>query len=174
MRVITRARTHTTRHKTDSTQSNRVYVLLQTRTALRRGVPCHVRKVNCALNQTQRRKTLMATAAREDVAGGCTAFAAAWLMMTTKITASAARASPRPANARRQQQTADSAERAQFKRPKATNGESKKAQPRGGPCTAQLAGTRASTGREEEDEQEDSGDENTGLARRAPPAYGEP
>ena len=39
--------------------------------------------------------------------------------------------------------------------------------------TAQLAGTRVSTGREEEDEQEDSGDENTGLARRAPPAYGE-
>ena len=39
--------------------------------------------------------------------------------------------------------------------------------------TAQLAGTRVSTGREEEDEQEDSGDENTGLARRVPPAYGE-
>ena len=81
-------------------------MLLQTRTALRRGVPCHVRKVNCALNQTQRRKTLIATAARNDVAGGCTAFAAAWLMMTTKITASAARASPRPASAKRQQQTA--------------------------------------------------------------------
>ena len=81
-------------------------MLLQTRTALRRGVPCHERKVNCALNQTQRRKTLMATAAREDVAGGCTAFAAAWLMMTTKITASAARASQRPASGKRQQQTA--------------------------------------------------------------------
>ena len=38
--------------------------------------------------------------------GGCTAFAAAWLMMITKITASAARASPRPASAKRQQQTA--------------------------------------------------------------------
>ena len=47
----------------------------------------------------------MATAAREDVAGGCTAFAAASLIITTKITASAARASPRPANAKRQQQT---------------------------------------------------------------------
>ena len=56
-------------------------MLLQTRTALRRGVPCHVRNVNYALNQTQRRKTLMATAAREDVAGGCTAFAAASLMI---------------------------------------------------------------------------------------------
>ena len=41
--------------------------------------------------------------------------------------------------------------------------------------TAQLAGTRVSTGLEQESEQEeDSGDENTGLARRAPPAYGEP
>ena len=39
--------------------------------------------------------------------------------------------------------------------------------------TAQLAGTRVSTGREEEDEEEDSGDDNTGLARRVPPAYGE-
>ena len=81
-------------------------MLLQTRTALSRGVPCYVRKVNCALNQTQRRKTLIATAARVDVSGGCTAFVAVWLMMTTKITASAARASPRPASANRQQQTA--------------------------------------------------------------------
>ena len=39
--------------------------------------------------------------------------------------------------------------------------------------TAQLAETRVSTGREEEDEQEDSSDENTGLARRAPLAYSE-
>ena len=36
-----------------------------------------------------------------------------------------------------------------------------------------MAGTRVSTGREEEDEQEESGDENTGLTRRSPPAYGE-
>ena len=61
----------------------------------------------------------MATAAREDVAGGCTAFAV-------------------------------------------------------DDMTAQLAGTRVSTVLEQEGEQEeDSGDENTGLARRAPPAYGE-
>ena len=40
--------------------------------------------------------------------------------------------------------------------------------------TAQLAGTRLSSGLEKEDEQEeDSGDENTGLACRGPPAYGE-
>ena len=63
--------------------------MLQTRTALHMGVPCHVRKGSCALNQTQRRKTPMATAAKEDVAGGCTAFAAPWLLMTTKIAASA-------------------------------------------------------------------------------------
>ena len=94
----------------------------------------------------------MATAAREDVAGGCTAFAAAWLMVTTKITASVARAAPRPAGAK--PPAADSARRAQSE------------------MTAQLAGTRVSTGREE-DEQEDSGDENTGLMGRASPVYGE-
>ena len=36
-----------------------------------------MRKVNCAFNRTERRKTLMATSAREDVAGGSTAIAAA-------------------------------------------------------------------------------------------------
>ena len=50
-----------------------VHLLLQTIRALRRGVPCLVRKVNCAFNRTERRKTLMATSAREDVAGGSTA-----------------------------------------------------------------------------------------------------
>ena len=41
--------------------------------------------------------------------------------------------------------------------------------------TAQLAGTRVSTGREEDDEEEkgSSGDEHTGRKRRAPTAYGE-
>ena len=106
-------------------------MLLQTRPALRRGVPCLARKVNYALNQNQRRKTLMATAAREDVAGGCTAFAAASLLITTKITASAARASPRPASAKRQQQTVLERHNLNARRPEM--GGCKKSQPHGGP-----------------------------------------
>ena len=57
-----------------------------------------MRTVNCAINNTERRKPLMATSVTEDVAGGSTAIAAARLT-TTKRSASAARASPRLASA---------------------------------------------------------------------------
>ena len=56
----------------------------------------------CAIKKTERRKPLMATSVREDVAGGCTVIAAACLT-TTKRSASAARASPRLASAKRHQ-----------------------------------------------------------------------
>ena len=78
---------------------------------------------------------------------------------------------------KRKAPAADSAGEAQSKRPKATNGGSKKSQPRRARpdfrAKLEMAGTRVSTGREEDDEQEDSGDDNTGLTRHAPPAYGE-
>ena len=45
----------------------------------RRGAPCLVRTVNCAINKTERHKPLMATSVREDVAGGSTVIAAARL-----------------------------------------------------------------------------------------------
>ena len=63
-------------------------------------MPCA--EVNCAFNRTERRKPLMATFAREDVAGGSTAIAEACLTTTTR-TASAARASPGLARAKQQQ-----------------------------------------------------------------------
>ena len=117
-----RANTHTTRQKTDKV---RIYVLRQTRTGLPRGVPCHVRKVNCALNQTQRRKTLKATAAREDLSGGGTAFVCRSVVDDDNenhriCSACVAKAGEGKARA------ANSAGRAQSKRPKATNRGSKK------------------------------------------------
>ena len=102
---------------------------------------------------------------------------------------------------KRKAPAADSAGRAQSKRPKATNGGSKKSQPRVGPrarpdfgaklemlklmddkvtheqiadrfgCSERLV--RDVKKNRKKYEQEDSGDENTGLARRAPPTYGE-
>ena len=70
--------------------------MLQTRIALRRDAPLAVN------SRTERRKPLMATFAREDVAGGFTAIAEACLTTTTR-TASAARASPGLARAKQQQ-----------------------------------------------------------------------
>ena len=81
-----------------------VHLLLQTTRALRRGAPCLVRKVNCAFNRAERSKTLMAMSAREDVAGGSTAISAA-VLTTSRRTASAARALPGLASAKRQQLT---------------------------------------------------------------------
>ena len=43
----------------------------------RRGAPCLVRTVNCAVNKTERHKPLVATSVREDVAGDSTVIAAA-------------------------------------------------------------------------------------------------
>ena len=78
--------THTKTHQRGWTPHRKsVHLLLQTIRALRRGAPCLVRKVNCAFNRTGCRKPLMGTSAREDVAGGSTAIAAAWLMTSRRF-----------------------------------------------------------------------------------------
>ena len=193
-------------------------MLLQTRTALRRGVPCHVRKGELCAQPDSTPQDPHGHGCQGGCGGRLHGICGSIFDDNNEnhriCSACVAKAGKRKAPA------ADSAGKAQSKRPKARNGGSKKSQPHGGArarpdfgaqlemlklmdnkvtheqiadrfgCSERLVrdvkknrkkyetGAAAGGGGSQKNiragkQEEDSGDENTGLARRAPPAYGE-